>query len=374
MHVTLLSAYHGGSHQAWAEGYARNSRHRVEILSLPASFWKWRMHGGALSLAQQLEERIPRTDLVLATDMVDLATFLGLTRRRLGDTKSVLYLHENQLTYPLPEDGTTGPMRRQLGERDRHYAFINFASMRTADRVCFNSAFHRRELLAALPAFLSHYPDEKDPSWIRQIEDVAEVLPLGIDLARVDDTDPGIPALREEGRTASRVGDRTASREEDRTALQVADPTAPREERPTAPLVLWSGRWEYDKDPEAFFAALDAVAATGRAFRLAVCGANPRQAPREFLEARRRLGERVVHWGFAEEAAYLDLLRRADLVVSTARHEFFGIAVCEAMYAGAAAVLPDRLSYPDLVPAKLHGDCLYSGRGGAGGTALPVAR
>ena len=37
-------------------------------------------------------------------------------------------MHENQLTYPLPDDPTTGPMRRQLGERDRHYAFINYAS------------------------------------------------------------------------------------------------------------------------------------------------------------------------------------------------------------------------------------------------------
>ncbi|NJN53368.1 MAG: DUF3524 domain-containing protein [Anaerolineae bacterium] len=27
----------------------------------------------------------------------------------------VLYMHENQLTYPLPEDNVTGPMRRQLG-------------------------------------------------------------------------------------------------------------------------------------------------------------------------------------------------------------------------------------------------------------------
>lgn len=40
-------------------------------------------------------------------------------------------------------------------------------------------------------------------------------------------------------------------------------------------------------------------------------------------------------------------------MVSTARHDFFGVAVVEAVYAGARPFLPDRLSYPELVPADL---------------------
>ena len=43
----------GGSHQAWAEGYAAHSAHMVELLTLPARFWKWRMHGGAVTLARR---------------------------------------------------------------------------------------------------------------------------------------------------------------------------------------------------------------------------------------------------------------------------------------------------------------------------------
>ena len=39
-----------------------------------------------------------------------------------------------------------------------------------------------------------------------------------------------------------------------------------------------------------------------------------------------------------------------DVVVSTANHEFFGIAICEAIWAGAVPVVPDRLSYRDHVP------------------------
>ena len=80
MRILLLSPYHGGSHQAWADGYARHSAHTVELLTLPARFWKWRMHGGAVTLAGRwLAEagRRPLPDLILATDLLDLTTFLA---------------------------------------------------------------------------------------------------------------------------------------------------------------------------------------------------------------------------------------------------------------------------------------------------------
>ncbi len=159
--ILLLSPYHGGSHRAWAEGYAHASAHAVELLTLPARFWKWRMHGGAVTLARHwLGETAgrPLPDLILATDLLDLTTFLALTRRRTAGIPVALYMHENQLTYPLPDYPTTGPLRRQMGERDRHYAFVNYTSMLAADRVFFNSRYHLETFFAALPPFLRHYP------------------------------------------------------------------------------------------------------------------------------------------------------------------------------------------------------------------------
>ncbi len=44
----------------------------------------------------------------------------------------------------------------------------------------------------------------------------------------------------------------------------------------------------------------------------------------------------------------MELLARGTLVVSTARHEFFGLAVIEAVRAGCRPVLPNRLVYPEL--------------------------
>ncbi len=53
MNIYLLEPYLMGSHRSWAEGYARWSRHRVEVLGMPGYFWKWRMHGAAVTLAPQ---------------------------------------------------------------------------------------------------------------------------------------------------------------------------------------------------------------------------------------------------------------------------------------------------------------------------------
>jgi len=79
-----------------------------------------------------------------------------------------------------------------------------------------------------------------------------------------------------------------------------------------------------------------------------------------FEAAAAELGERVVHFGYAESrAAYRAVLESGDLVVSTALQENFGIAVCEAVLHGCVPVLPRRLSYPELVPEQYHERCLY---------------
>ncbi len=51
MKILILEPFFSGSHRQWAEGYQRHSRHEVEILSLKGRHWKWRMFGGAVSLA-----------------------------------------------------------------------------------------------------------------------------------------------------------------------------------------------------------------------------------------------------------------------------------------------------------------------------------
>jgi glycosyltransferase involved in cell wall biosynthesis len=326
MSILLLSPYHGGSHQAWAEGYQKHGRHPTTLLTLPARFWKWRMHGGAITLARQFLEQETRPDLILATDMLDLTTFVSLTRHQIQGIPILLYMHENQLTYPLPDDPDEGPMRRQQGERDQHYAFINLASMLVADRVLFNSTYHQKSFFDALPNFLKHFPEYNELDLIPQLEQKSHLLPVGIDLRRFD----------------------------------AAGPTPAPDAAAAPPLILWNQRWEYDKNPADFFAALYAIDGQGLPFRLALCGENFRRIPAEFAEASIRLKPHLIHYGFAQDDHYHALLQEAAVSISTAHHVFFGISIVEAIYCHTFPLLPNRLSYPEIIPAALHPHCLYN--------------
>ncbi len=331
--MLIVSPYHGGSHQAWAESYQRASGHEVRLLTLPARFWKWRMHGGAVTLARQLmadleSGAMPAPELIVATDMLDLTTFMALARDVCAHTPLVLYMHENQLTYPLPPDPRTGPMRRQRGERDHHYAFINYASMLAADHILFNSQFHRDSLLRALPRFLRHFPEHNELDSLLSLREKSSVLPIGLDLdALAPDPQP----------------------------LAAAERSA----APEPPLILWNQRWEYDKNPALFFAALYQMHREGIPFRVALCGERFSRTPGEFDDARAWLGHRLVHSGYAAPAEYRRLLWDADIVISTALHEFFGMSILEAIYCQNFPILPNDLSYPELIPQPFHEHCLY---------------
>ncbi len=72
-----------------------------------------------------------------------------------------------------------------------------------------------------------------------------------------------------------------------------------------------------------------------------------------FEEAKKRFASRVIHWGFVESRAeYEKVLLEADIVVSTADHEFFGISIVEAVAAGAYPLVPRRLAYPEVLNAE----------------------
>lgn len=77
MNILILEPYFTGSHADWADGYQKYSRHHIEILSLSGQLWKWRMHGGAVSLAQMFLSQNFSPDLLIATDMLDLTTLYG---------------------------------------------------------------------------------------------------------------------------------------------------------------------------------------------------------------------------------------------------------------------------------------------------------
>lgn len=103
MRVLLVEPYYAGSHRAWADGYLEHSSHDARLISHKGSWWKWRMRGAALTLAASLESLDGwRPDVVVVSDMIDLAHFRAHAQPFIGDAPMVLYFHESQLTYPDP--------------------------------------------------------------------------------------------------------------------------------------------------------------------------------------------------------------------------------------------------------------------------------
>jgi glycosyltransferase involved in cell wall biosynthesis len=76
---------------------------------------------------------------------------------------------------------------------------------------------------------------------------------------------------------------------------------------------------------------------------------------------RELLGDRLVHFGFAENfAEYASWLWRADLLPVTSNHDFFGISVIEAVYCNCYPLLPQRLAYPEHFPDPASAKFFYS--------------
>ncbi|MXY08470.1 MAG: DUF3524 domain-containing protein [Rhodothermaceae bacterium] len=318
MKVLALEPWYGGSHRNFVDGLIENSHHGYELVTMAARFWKWRLQGGAQTLARkcrQLVESGFTPDVILASSMVNIPAFLALSRKYIGNVPVVYYLHENQLTYPLSKEE----------KRDLSYAYINYLSCLAADQVVFNSEFHYNEFIRALPGLLRVFPDYTHLHTVSEIRAKSRVMHLGMN-------------LQAHARYANTSGSDRGS-----------------------PIVLWNQRWEYDKNPEAFFRLMNRLDDAGCGFRLILAGKRFEEQPSEFDTAFERYADRILHYGYAEDfEEYSRLLHRADIVVSTAIHEFFGIAMLEAIYCGCHPLLPNRLSYPELIPEKLHKPLLHA--------------
>ena len=122
MDVLLIEPYFGGSHRAWAEGYVSHSSHAVELLTLPARFWKWRMQGGAATLAEralaldpdQPEARYNLANLYEQESQLDLA--IAEFRRVVARRPEFADAHFN-LAIALEKVGS----RIQSADHFRHY-------------------------------------------------------------------------------------------------------------------------------------------------------------------------------------------------------------------------------------------------------------
>ena len=78
------------AHKQWVDGYKKYSKNDIKVLSMKGQFWKWRMHGGAITLAKEFHKMDWLPDLIFSTDMIDITTFLSLTRKKLFNIPTVI--------------------------------------------------------------------------------------------------------------------------------------------------------------------------------------------------------------------------------------------------------------------------------------------
>ena len=293
-------------------GLSANSSHDIDIVTMPGENWRWRMLGAALHIVDNIPP-LEKYDGIIVTDLFNLADFKALVGSQCPPV--LAYFHENQMTYPQPP-GDKGAF--QLG-------IINITTALVADMVVFNSKMHKDAFLNAVPEFLKRGRDCGPKGIADKIREKSNVLYPGITLPFYGDVD----------------------------AEKQTDP----------PLIVWNHRWGFDKNYEMFFSVLEELNDMGLDFHLALMGENSGVIPGEFKKAEKKFKDRIVQFGYVpSREEYEKWLKRGAVVISTAMQENFGISVIEAIIMGCVPLLPDRLSYPEILPEEFHEHFLYKNR------------
>ena len=308
MRILLLSAYDTDSHKSWCQGLLQHcSDIEWTYLVLPGRYFSWRIRGNPLSWAygEQREMLNKQYDLVMATSMVDLATLKGLVPN-LGRIPSVLYMHENQFAYP----------KSQAQHQSVEPQMVNLYSALAADRIIFNSEFNRTTFLKGAKALLNKMPDCAPLSALETIERKSQILP--------------VPINRPNSFPASKANDTLK--------------------------VIWNHRWEYDKGPDVLHALIKRCHETHAPLRFTIAGNQFRQTPDSLAQLQSAQYKCVDHIGtFKQRQAYETALTQHQVVLSTACHEFQGLALLEGCAHGCVPLAPNDLAYPEWVPPP----CLY---------------
>lgn len=299
MKALLLSAYAADSHHYWARGLV----HHLDdidwtLIELSPRHFQWRVRGNPLSFMSEHDAALSQPfDLIVATSLVDLATLAGIYPH-LGQARRVVYFHENQFAYPLGE-------QQKLRIEP---LMVNLYSALAADQVLFNSHWNLESFFDGVADFLKMMPEKVSLARFEALKTRSVVVPVPL-------TPLDTSRRLDEGMRPARI--------------------------------IWNHRWEYDKNPEDFFAALEALSDEGIAFELVMMGQVFRKHPKVFDYAQKRLSHHIVCWGHQSRADYLAELQRGGIVVSTAWHEFQGLAVMEAVQRGCVPLVPERLCFPE---------------------------
>lgn len=312
--ILAFESFDGGSHKQFRETLTKYSSYDWTWITRPARSWKWRMAISALEMVDEAKQQgISKPDILFCTSLTDVAALRSALPPNWRGIPLVLYMHENQVAYPTKD------------ARDASFAFTNLQSVLTADLTIFNSKWN-------LDSFISGIERLFEKSWDKTIDNIGERIRANSTVAWVPVEHPPDELVE------SRV-------------LHNSD----NEGRSRPVKIVWPHRWEHDKGPEQLL-TLARKHTQALNLRWIILGEQFKEEPPALAQFRTEFKDHIDHIGYVEsKGEYWKWLLRADWVLSTAKHEFFGIAVVEALFAGCLPWLPDKLSYRELLPACARG-------------------
>lgn len=278
-----------------------------DLYSLPAKKWHWRARTSALYFSQTIP-----TDqdyhLIFSSSVLPLAEFLGM-RPDLIKCNKIIYFHENQLVYPRQE------IKK---ERDCQYGLNQITTCLAADEIMFNSNFNLNSFLDNINSFLNIQSDFKPRNLKEKILKKSSVLYFPIQFEYL----PQREVLNDENGKSKILS------------------------------LVWPHRWEHDKNPQLLANVLQELNKRQVEFRVSILGQSSQVIPDCFATLKDELGSKLVDFGFLTKDKYFKTLLNADVCISTAGHEFYGVSMLEATFCGCVPIAPNKLVYPEIYPKE----------------------
>ena len=373
----VINPFHGGSHRHFVDMLVNDAFPEADIavFTLPGKKWHWRLLVSAAHFAsvipRDMTSKAGLQCTLFVTSLMNLADLVAI-RPDLAHRRKVIYFHENQFAYPSSPQARNGVTTANLSSfRDAdesykqqktkkewsEYGWAQIMSCLAADTVLFNSKYNRDTFLEGVSRLLSMVPSPSRPKGISQLI-AAKSSVLYYPLRHCKNIVPDFVSGNDDGSITMQYYD-------DKLAHS----------RPLH--VVWPHRWEHDKGPDMLLSLIkslnDNAKEKGYSVWFSILGQNYSESPMEFTTIKNEFwkggianerhknlylepGLHLLHLGYAKSrAAYEEVLIAADVVLSTARHDFFGSSTMEAVSLGCFPLCPNKLVYPELYPNV----CLY---------------
>ena len=307
--ILLLSGYDAPSHQYWREGLVKTlSEYQWTQIFLPPRYFSWRIRGNAFNFFSEYKALLEKSyDLLIVTSMVDLNNLRGLIPN-LSKLPTLLYFHENQFAYPLSNASENEKLNLINAQITSLY------SVYSADRILFNSQFNMNSFFQGASSLIKKLPDGFDQNNLSMIKSKSAVLPVPIQ------------TLVQSRSTTNFNG---------------------------AIKILWNHRWEFDKQPEVFVQAMRLIKQKGVDFELYILGQSFRKKPYCFKNISSEFKKEIKIFGYQSREKYDEVMKNADIVISSALHDFQGLSMLEAILNACIPIAPNRVAYPEYIDSNL---------------------